>query len=338
MTLNDIGFPSQSRQVEIQRRIALLRARINDTTDEAVTGRLSDPARSRNGRIAGILEMEKSLSDLGHYGEIIALSETRAMMTQTSLDQIRELVISTTTTAQTALAANSKVPLETVSQTAHQNLAATISNLNVALGGRSLFAGDAGDRGALVDIDTLRTATVPLLEAGPDAATAYAAIDAAFTAPGGLFETTLYTGGIADAPATEVATGERIGYAIRGDDEQLRPVLRDLAVLAAAFDPTNAITDADRAKLAGLAVDGLRNSVDGLAGLSARVGTAEQRIARVKARNIAEEAALTISYNNIAGRDQFSAVAELKSLEGQLESLFVTTTRIANLSLTQFLR
>ncbi|MEM8617209.1 MAG: hypothetical protein AAGF20_09770, partial [Pseudomonadota bacterium] len=42
-------------------------------------------------------------------------------------------------------------------------------------------------------------------------------------------------------------------------------------------------------------------------GLIATVGTAQQRIGDVKARNLGEEAALTISYNDLAARDQFVA-------------------------------
>lgn len=336
--MNEIGFPPQPRQASLARQITELRSRISQTTREAVTGRLGDPAASRNGKIADLFAMQARLDRLGQYREMIDLSANRAALTQASLDQIRELAVATTASAQTALAANSKVPLGTVSLAARQNLAATVSALNASFAGRNLFSGDATDRGALLDSDSLRAQTDPLISGAADAATAYAALDTAFTSAGGLFETTLYTGGSGDAPAAEIADGERIAFAVRADDARLRPVLRDLVALSAAFDPTVMLPEPERAKLAELALDGLRNGVEGLAGLSAEVGTAEQRIDTVKTRNAAEDAALTISYNRVAGRDQAEAIAELKSLQGQLESLFITTTRIANLSLTQFLR
>jgi len=91
--------------------------------------------------------------------------------------------------------------------------------------------------------------------------------------------------------------------------------LRDLAALAAAYDPNNAIPEAERAGIAERAVAGLRNNVEALAGLSGLVGTAEHRMATADARHQAAETALTEVYGRLAGRDQFEAAAELTEIE-----------------------
>ncbi len=86
------------------------------------------------------------------------------------------------------------------------------------------------------------------------------------------------------------------------------------------------------------AVAGLRNNVGALAGTAGRVGTAEARMAEVRTRQEADQAALNQAYTALAGRDQFEAAAELTALEAQLQTTYLTTARLANLSLTNFLR
>ena len=82
----------------------------------------------------------------------------------------------------------------------------------------SLFAGDAGNTQAVAALEVFMSASVTILEAGPTAGAAYANLSVEFSGAGGLFETTFYTGGSGDAPATEVARGERLGFAPKADD------------------------------------------------------------------------------------------------------------------------
>ena len=92
------------------------------------------------------------------------------------------------------------------------------------------------------------------------------------------------------------------------------------------------------AALAERAVAGLRNNVAALAGMAGRVGVAEARMATVTTRHQASEAALNLAYIKLAGRDQFEAAAELTQLEAQLQTTYLATARLANLSLVNFLR
>jgi flagellar hook-associated protein 3 FlgL len=187
-------------------------------------------------------------------------------------------------------------------------------------------------------LEVFMSASVTILEAGPTAGAAYANLSVEFSAAGGLFETAFYTGGSGDVPATEVARGERLDFAPRADEAPVRALLRDLATLAAAFDPDNAIPEAERRDLAERAVAGLRNNVDGLAGMAGRVGIAEERMVGVMAHHRAAEAVLNQTYLKLAGRDQFEAAAELTQIETQLQTTYLATVRLANLSLASFLR
>ncbi len=338
MTLPAIGFPAQPRNDLMSRLISQLRDRSDIARQEAVTGLLVDPAKALGGKVSEMLDLERSLAEINQYREIIGQAEARASVIQGSLDLIRNLAVDLHISGQTAPETGVATGGKVVSASARQALGAALSALNVSYNGRHLFSGDAGDSRALVSVDMFMSASVAILEAGPTAGAAYANLSVEFTTTTGLFETSFYTGGSGDAPASEVARGERLGFAIRADEDPIRSLLRDLATLAAAFDPNNAIAAADRRGLAANAVSGLRNNVAALAGLSARVGVAEERMGQVSTQHQASEATLTLAYTKLAGRDQFEAATDLNQLESQLEITFLTTARLANLSLVNFLR
>jgi len=338
MTLSPIGFPAQPRHDLLSRLISQLRGRADTARQEAVTGLLVDPAAARGGKVSELLGLEQSLAEIAQYREIIGLAEARASVIQGTLDSLRELSVEFQVSGQTTLDANVGAARETTSAAIRQALGVAISALNVSFGGRSLFGGDAGTTRAVAPLEVIMSGSVAVLEAGPTAGAAYAALSTEFSAAGGLFETTFYTGGSGDVPATEVARGERLDFAPRADEAPIRALLRDLATLSAAFDPGNAIAADERRGLAELAIAGMRNNVDALAGMAGRVGVAEERMTDVQARHQAAQAVLNLAYLKLAGRDQFEAATELTQLETQLQTTYLATVRLASLSLANFMR
>jgi flagellar hook-associated protein 3 FlgL len=338
MTLPAIGFPAQPRHDLMSRLISQIRGRSDTARQEVVTGLLADPAAALGGKVSEMLGLEQSLAEIAQYREIVGLAESRASAIQGTLDVLRNLTVDLHVSGQTALESNLGAARETISASARQALGAAISALNVSFGGRRLFAGDAGNTQAVAAAEVFMSASVTILEAGPTAGAAYANLSIEFSGAGGLFETTFYTGGSGDAPATEVARGERLGFAPKADEAPVRALLRDLATLAAAFDPDNAIAEGERRGLAERAIAGLRDNVGALVGMASRVGAAEERMAAVTARHQASQAALNLAYLKLAGRDPFEAAVELTQLETQLQTTFLATARIAGLSLANFMR
>ncbi len=333
-----IGFPPQRSQALLRNLLTDLRGAADVRREEAVTGRLADPALALGGRISEPLGIERALADIAEYRQSIALAETRAGATQIVLGEIAALVDDLANQTQLGLQSATTGGLETVAAVAEDGLIAAVSALNTRVGGRSVFAGDDGDQPALASAATIRAEVVTILEAAPDAATAEADLTIAFNAAGGLFETTLYGGGAGDAPAAEIAPGERVAHQTKADAPAIRDVLRAVATLSAAYAPDTALAPADRERLAEAALATLRNSVDPLNRLRAEIGSAEARIETVRARQVAEETALTAQYNAFTGADTLVAATELQAVEGQLEILFLTTARLSGLSLVNFLR
>ncbi len=333
----EFGFPAQPRNATLSSLVADLRSRSDDARIAAVSGRFADVTAERDGRVNELMQIEKSLNDFSTYSEIIALTEVRTTTIQASLTQVGAQAQSLADTVDILRTNGTDANFEVVSNDARGGLDSVIAALNVDVAGRRLFGGDETGTAPLVDGDTIRAASVPILEAGASASASYTALRVEFLGSGGLFETSLYEGGNGNAPVTEVAPGERVDYGVKADEAAIREVLFNLTVLGAAHDPSNAIADSERDALAAAASEGLRTGISQLTNIQARVGTAEARIATAKARNIASEASLSITFNELAGADQFESALTLTELDTQLETAFLTTSRLANLSLANFL-
>ena len=333
----EFGFPAQPHMNRMSDMMHRLRRDSEAAQVATVTGRPADLAATLRGRVSEAMLMQKALFDLEHYGQAIALAEARASVTQQSLGQIVKLGQDLTGSISTLLTNGTVADLEIISTEGRAMLEGTVSALNVHLGGRALFVGDAGSGAALVDAEAIYTASAAVLAGGTSVAGAYAALEAEFTGAGGLFETTFYAGGSGVAPLVEVAPGETVDHSLRADAEALRRVLLNTVLVAAAYDMTNAVPDALRRGLLAMANDKLREAMDMTVNLQGRLGTAEARIATVKARNIAEESSLTVQLNALAGVDQYEAGMRLSQIETQLETALVTTARLSRLSLTNYI-
>ncbi|MFK7945801.1 MAG: hypothetical protein AB8B85_23220 [Paracoccaceae bacterium] len=332
----EFGFPAQPRQAAIKSLVANLRTRSDESRSAAVTGRHSDVTGELGGRVSELMQMEKSIRDVQTYAEAITLSEGRAATSQRALDQVRASAQEITDTADLLGTNGTSADFGTLSTQARGQLESLVAGMNTSFAGRMLFAGDVVDTAPVADAETIMSASVPFLEGNASAGTAYAALRAEFLGAGATFETALYNGGTDNAPVTEIAPGERVDFSVRADEGPMREMLFNMTVMAAAFDDSNAIDGAAREGLLKLASEGLRNNIGSIAQVQGRVGTAEARIATMKSRNIASEASLTISINELAGADTFEAAITLRDLETQLEVAFSTTSRLANLTLANF--
>jgi len=337
MTDSPTGFNPQPSQAVFRTLTRDLRAEGDALRTEAVTGRMADIAAGRGGAIAEVLDLDKARADLETYRDTIGLAQSRARVLQQSLTRIEDGTNRLLREATTALEAGTGVPLDALAASARQTLGAFVGALNASFAGRSLFAGDESDTAAIT--------AAPDLLANADAAIAGAATlgDARAALADYFNDATpqpVYLGGSGDAPAAEVAPGERVSYHLRADDQVLRDVLRGVATVAAALDPSSpgTLTSGERYQLAEDAVGDLRNLVSGLNTLRAETGSAEARIEQARIRNLAEETRLNAALVDLTGRDEVEAAARMQAVEGQLETLFLTTARFSQLSLANFLR
>ena len=333
----EFGFPAQPRQTMLATLISGLRRDSDSARIETVTGRQSDVKRKLDGRITEVLQIEKSIRDIEAYADAIALTQSRTNVMQKSLEQITDVGQLLADQAEILRVNGTDQNIETLSLQARSLLDSVVSALNVDFGGRALFAGDDAGGVALASAQQIYDTATTLLEGSTTSASAIAALESGFLGAGGDYDTTLYVGGSGGAPASDVANGERVNYGVKADEEPIRRLIMNIAAMAAAYDPENAIPDDQRRDVLDFAAQDLRQGISEVIGIRGRLGVAEARIEDIRVKNTASVAALTTSYNELTAVDGYESALRLTELENQLETAFATTARLSRLSLTQFL-
>ncbi|MEM6676839.1 MAG: hypothetical protein AAF675_03080 [Pseudomonadota bacterium] len=332
----ETGFAPDAAAARRARSAAALRTQLETLQTETVTGQAADPATRLRGQTAEALRLGASLDAIAGYREAGELAAARAATQQTTIATVRSAVESLGSDVQSALDTAFDLGVALTEKPAENALETVVSALNTAFAGRMLFSGNAGTTPALADAETIATAVGVAAATGTTAATADAAVRALFDTPGGDFETTFYTGGTGDAPATAIAEGETVRITLRADEQVFRDILREISAIGAAVAAPGTVEE--RRALAEAGLEGLRNTLAPLASVAGQIGVTEARIEEVQTRSRAEETVLNDALTALVGRDQFEAASALTATEDAIEALFVTTARISNLTLTNFLR
>lgn len=318
----------------MSRNVANLKSRADVVRTETVTGRHEDITAHTRGNVGEAHLLKKAVDDVAAYQENLTFSIGRASATQASLNSITTDSSRISTAALAAVQRDDTAVLRTSADEARATITTIFSALNASVGGRALFGGDVAEQFPLASHEQLLTDIETIVAGAADAATAETLIDTYFNDPAGGFATNIYQGGAGTAPEVEIAPGARLDVSAKADDPVIKDLLRGLVSLA-VFESAG-FTDAQAFAEAG-ATRALE-SESSFTELRARIGIGEGRMEAARSRYADEEAALTTLFNQRTARDPFEAASELKLLESQLESSFLLTARLSQLSLSNYLR
>lgn len=321
-------LPASLISSKISDNIADLRARIQNTSTEAVTGRRADLTSHLSGRIGNAMMSQKALNDIASQSGLLQLRESRLDVAQQSLSRIAESVAGLSTRMQSALGEGQDVEQAGVARDAAAALDSVLSTLNVRHGERYLFSGDATSTQPFAGSGQLLTDLKAIGNSATDAADFETQVDAYFNDPAGGWQTGVYRG----TPTTSDPDG------VTALDPAITRIISGLAVMAIS-EPVGDLPNGD-ARTAILDAAAKRVSVGetGLTNVRADLGIKQNRIENDQAALSIEKNVLTAAFNEMAGRDQYEAASELKQLESNLEASYLLTARLANLTLLNFLR
>ena len=325
-------FPDQLSGALFARLTGRIRADLDRTALEAVTGRRSDTtlaAGGRNGQVARVMR----LAEAGEAAATrLALGTGRYEQASAALRSIRASADAVRMGALTAADAGPRAIADTA-RAAAQALTGVLGMLNVSFDGRRLFAG--------ADASALVVASADALSAGAEAALSgavtpedkRAALDAYF-GPGGGFETDVYRGGAEDAAVLRLPDGSPLSALPRGDGEGIRDLLEGLVMLANATElPPMAMADWVRQ-----GADLIRGGAEAVTAEEARIGASLSRLDEAAGQLAEERLTAKAALDRIVGRDAFEAASETQALEQRLQAAYTVTSRLGRLSLTSYLR
>jgi flagellar hook-associated protein 3 FlgL len=331
----DYGFPTLLQYSRLATSNATLKARADRARTELVTGRIADLKTELGAKIGDAHLLKKTLDDVRARQDAATRALGRAQSAQIALNRATDGVETLGANVLDAVGQRNEASISIAATQAGLQLEAAISAFNTRYEGRSLFAGDGANQAALAGSEALLTDVRAIFAGAADNAQLQADLDAYFNDPAGGFATTIYTGGAGDAARTEISDGELVNYSAKADEQPVRDLLRHLATVVVAAENTGF---ADREAALARAGEGLIEASGDVIGIRARIGASEERIAAADERLEAEATALGLTYNQQTARDPYEAAALLQQIEAQLESSYLVTSRIANLSLANYLR
>lgn len=333
------GISDFYRSSFFRRNVTQTKTALTDATRELASEFKSAKKIAHSGNVAKVFRIDKELAMLESFGAIVKTETTRLDAASNALEHIRSLSesVSIDVISQTQ-EGSSQQAMTIAADGAYSALQTVMATLNLAVGGATVFAGDATDTPPLAGFSTLMGDIGALVSGAPDAATALANVDAYFYTPGGGFETNIYQGSTVDKLPVGVSQTMMVDANLRADDPVIRDTLRNLAVMATvgqgAFAGQPII---QRALLDDASMSGIGNSTD-LTRQQERLGHSQEQLGLVEARNESERFQLMTHRNDLALADPYETATRLQSLEAQLESIFIVTARLSGLKLVNFIR
>lgn len=311
-----------------------LRGQVNRASEEVTTGRYSDIGQALRGDFSPLLAIDASLARLTAYKSNTIDAAFQVAAQQSAIAGLSDLASGISTTLLGARNMTTPAQIDTLAADARGRLTSAIGLLNAQASGRAVFSGVATDTVPLGSADDLLAALQTAAAGATTAGQVAAAVIGWFADPLGFG--TFYQGGAGLSP-TQIAPGETADNSTTAADPTLRETLASFA-MAALLDLGVLSGDAsERAQLAVTAGQELTRTEEDRITLAARIGTVEAQIEGARARNSSEESSLGILRSEIGSVDPYEAATRLEAVQSQLESLYLITSRVSQLSLTEYL-
>jgi len=321
--------PNSLISAQFTQNIADLRQSIARTAEEATTGRYSDLTAHLSGRIGSAMLSQKAVDAISFEREQLSQREVRLDITQSNLALLHERSVGVGVSMRIALGSGDLVSQGLASRDAKAALGNIFGALNVRYGERYLFAGDATATQPLPNPEDLLSQLRTIADSAATPADFALAIDTYFNDPAGGWQQSIYRGAdTASDPDAVTASNPAIVEIISG-----------LAVLALA-DPINSppVLLSLNPDVVDAAADRVSSGTVTLTNVRSELGVKQEQIRADQKLLDIEETIVTTAFNSLTARDQFEAASALKILESNLEASYLLTSRLASLSLLNFMR
>ncbi len=330
-----VSIGDLAQTLVLKRQNTAAKAGMEALTTALTTGRVADAGGHLGGNFGPLAGLDTSLTRLKAFAGVTAEAARIGDGIQGVLQLVDDVARALSPALLTAGDGGAGSILNGAALQAEQALGQVVGALNTRVADRSLMAGVATDRPALVDGGNLLAQAEAVVAGSTSAGAVEAALEAWLADPAG-FQADAYRGG--DPPsALPVAEGEEVQFDVTAADPALRATLKGVLMGALLARGVLAGQPAAQAALARRAGESLAETAPDRAHLSARIGITEQRIAAAEARNSAEETALSLARNGLVGVDGYDTATALQEAQARLEMLYTLTARLSRLSLSDYM-
>lgn len=345
--LGPIGVPDILAQARLGRAQTDIKRGLERAQIEVATGESAEPMKATGGDPSRLLAMERSISTLDSRTPLLSMAKSRAAGMQTSLESIQISTEQMGVRLLRDISAGDLSSARFAAMDAKTALGQVMGALNVEMSGRHLFAG-ASTGAPLAPVDVLLADMASLFAPDDpdnpaltvdeilDRVNAY--FDPEATAANS-FNSRIWRGALTNPPPVELADGEFLDYAIRGDVGPLRDMMRSLALAATTVGHFDATRDSEAiGRMLDNAGRTILKATDDITKMRSTLGLAEGRIEQAQSRTTAQRLTLEMARADLIGVDAYEAATRINRLQTQLEAIYAMTARSSQLSLLNFLR
>lgn len=336
--MTSIGFGDAAQFNRLRQDGSRLQQDLLRLTVELGTGQQADPGRAVGGDFSALADLSRQLRLQTAFAQSIAEAGIDANSRQAALERIEAEIDGLSPRSLALASGGSLLDMSLSLADAPQRFEQAVAALNTRVAGRSIFAGDAPDRAALIPAAAMLDQLRPLAGAAPTATDMIAAVEAWFLDPGNGFDTIAWQGGTGSAAPALLGEGQEEQTGLTAREPALREVLAGLALLALAAEGVGPAADAERRALVTAGSLRLDRGEDALIRLRSDLGASQ---ARIEEARVAAEAARTgaeMERSRLTAADPYRAATELQSVQTRLEQLYILTARLSRLTLSEYLR
>lgn len=328
-----------SRMLVQQRHTARARLELDRAAHEMTTGLKADRVKATGGDVSRLFAFDRMLARNAAHVDTIRLTEIRLEVMQDALGRMQTAIEPLSVDLVSASGIGDMTTGTIRAAASRAAFLDMVTSLNLQVAGGSLFAGTETQRPALRDGEAILAAVADLVD-GMTAAEAAAAIGAYFEGAPPAFLTDNYLGSEDGLPAAEVGDGTRIDYALKASDPAFLRTLKGLALAAMVAEggPFATAGKEEKVLLLGEAGRTLLDAREGILGLRAGLGSAQERVEAALASRTAEREAIELARARVLGADPYEAGTVFQAMHAQLESVFTVTARLAALRFANFMR
>ncbi|MEO0751014.1 MAG: flagellin [Pseudomonadota bacterium] len=306
-------------------------------SEEVVTGRASDTTLRLNAQFSFLTQIETDLVQTQARAEALTEVAITAQAQQTALGRVVDNANDMFNTLAVAQNDAGALTASSLAEQARGILDTMMAALNSNQGGRYAFSGVEVDTPPLVSSADLLSDLTTAISSATTEIELRMLVDDFFDQPTGGFASGTYQGATQNLSPINLGNGETVTLTLRADDPALREMLKAVAIMAVADEPSLSIPDALRRPLIMNQTDAVLNARSEVIELRAQLGFSEERLDRSTTRLETEQTTLELARSDLIDVDAFEAATALEAVRQQLETLFSVTARTQNLNLVNFL-
>ena len=335
--MTTIGFGDLARSVPLARHGAQARADLARLGQELTTGRHGDVAAANRGDLRALSGIERSLALLGSAEAAATAAQGRMGAMQAGLEAVQSGARDAASGLLSVSNPTATAGVGPAVGVARAALGGALSVLSARMGDVHLFSGAASDAAPLPGMADMLAALRADVGPQSDPAALRAAVGAWF-APGGGMDAAFARPGSSEPAVVPLAPGETLSVVATAADPAIRGTLAELATVVLAGENQGGAMGREAQREAFTAAGAaLVSDAAGLTGLRGRLGVAEGQSERALVRVRAETSALELARGEALEVDRYETATRFQAAQAGVETLYLVTARLSNLSLAKYL-